>query len=1120
MKRILVLLYVVVVSHCLLAAPISLQQAKKLASQWALQSGKKSIKEAAISSSSVRKMRGKDAALYVFNVEDNGGFVIVSADDRTLPILGYTESGEYDDSNLPDNMRAWMKCYVEQIEALPADYVPQYSNDDNCEDPTLYGPRRAPKAAVPFFVTTRWNQGDPYNLDCPMDGNQHSVTGCTATAMAQCMNYVRWPLAATTSIPSYFVLDQWLPELPSTVFDWNNMLNEYSVANDTQRSAVAKLMRYCGQAIQMGYSATGSGAALEPVKTALLDYFNYDGIVEHVHRSEYSIATWDALIYNEVYNKRPVLYAGYAPGGHAFVCDGYDGQGFYHINWGWGGWRDGFFKLSVLDPDDNSGIGAASTSGGYSMGQECIIGIQKQMGTPRKRVGLHTTINDITIEGPSINANYINWTGETHSFDWCIVMQNGDGSLTPISEIAGFDNLGANYYIPYRFNLEGRLNPGTYKISPASKLKSDSEWVPAYNFNSKYIIARVASDRSVTLTMYPHEELGACMFDVVGSRMAGQEQKVEVTVVNKGDEFYKTMALYASRTNEKGDARSITQLVVPEGGTEKINLFFTPEQDGIYNLWMTEEHHPENFYGYATVRIGGRNELIFDNATNNGFNDTEHARKLFDGNTDSKWCFFFGGTETVIFHAQNPIFVSGYRIATGGDTEFYPSRNPRSWTLYGSTSNSLPSAGDASWEVISQVDNDKTIAAYNQRYYTFEGNQTSKTKAYKYFKYVLRGIEAGKNEVCQISEIELLNDINVELAHGADAAVLPSFKWGGNYSAYTCEISSGRGYNDSEYNKVMGTPEQDAAGRHWYDYDYTLSGGSHPWLYGNSVLPKGWSTNMGDVYARRYFTVDGTLPETLFAVVAHDDAPCEYYINGVKVWGVTDGWEEGKVIYLTPEQKALIKTDGTLNVFAYHVHQNWGGVYADGGLYGAGGPVDNFRENVTISSAQYATYVAPFSVKTLPEGLSAYVAQDMQTHVHLEPITEIPAGQAVVLHGNQGTYAIAPSSTPATMSVANDLVWSAEDIKADGSQYILAQKQSGVGFYPVIVNTTIKARKGYLVSPANVNYFGFDLEDDETHINVSSVEDTPVIIYNLQGQMLHRAQKGINIINGIKVFVK
>lgn len=184
---------------------------------------------------------------------------------------------------------------------------------------------------------------------------------------------------------------------------------------------------------------------------------------------------------------------------------------------------------------------------------------------------------------------------------------------------------------------------------------------------------------------------------------------------------------------------------------------------------------------------------------------------------------------------------------------------------------------------------------------------------------------------------------NVEVWDGSSDAIVGSIKWGGDSykPAYTMTFDSGMGYNGDYFNHVFGTPAEDESNKAWYETDFTMTNTPGAvWSYNSDVLPNSWPGNMGEVYVRRYFKAEGELPAQLYMPAPHDDAPCEYYINGTLVWSRTgyepgvDGWYEGEVVKLNAEQRALIKNDGSVNVFAYHVHQNWGGRYADGGIYG------------------------------------------------------------------------------------------------------------------------------------------------------------------------------------------
>ena len=197
------------------------------------------------------------------------------------------------------------------------------------------------------------------------------------------------------------------------------------------------------------------------------------------------------------------------------------------------------------------------------------------------------------------------------------------------------------------------------------------------------------------------------------------------------------------------------------------------------------------------------------------------------------------------------------------------------------------------------------------------------------------------------------SNFNIETAQGDADCILPSKKWGGAYDAYTWVANADFDYGDwnesnPNYNVIIGTPAENN-GKAWYAPGYSVEG----WNYGQD-LPNFGDGRPADVYAVRYFTVDGEIPTDLYMPAAHDDAPCEYYINGELIWAETDGWKEDEVVRLSDAQKALIKTDGSVNVFAFHVHQNWGGRYADGGLYTAGNMVNDFWSSYGNLDAVFA----------------------------------------------------------------------------------------------------------------------------------------------------------------------
>jgi len=325
------------------------------------------------------KLQGELNGLYVFSISDEGGFVIVSNDDYAIPILGFSDNGTLDLNNMPDIQRAWLQGYADEISWLKQHPIKQSGTGTNAR--TRTGSHDT-KPIAPL-ITTAWNQHSPYNDLCPdYTTGKRAVTGCVATAMAQVMNYHKWPIAATEVIPEYRDgYGAYHSSLEATTFDWDRMQNSYNgYETPEQKTAVAKLMQYCGYSVEMNYGPS-SGASIFKMAQALKNYFDYKGTTTYISRSFYSYEKWEDIIYHELASNRPVLYGGQSTGGgHAFVCDGYKyeyGTDYFHINWGWGGYSDEYYVLSVLNPYSGQGIGGSSSNGGFYFGQEAIIGIQK-----------------------------------------------------------------------------------------------------------------------------------------------------------------------------------------------------------------------------------------------------------------------------------------------------------------------------------------------------------------------------------------------------------------------------------------------------------------------------------------------------------------------------------------------------------------------------------------------------------------------------------------------------------------------------------------------------------------------------------------------------------------------
>ncbi|MBR0265008.1 MAG: C10 family peptidase [Prevotella sp.] len=491
MKRISTLFMLLAMGTALFAAQISQKQAMEQARSFInkMKSGNRAISRAPLNVE-FQSVLPDQQLLYAFNIED-GGFVIVSGDDHTVPILGYSLTGTLDADNIPDNMRSWLKACELGIAAM------KHSNGaaTRTEDTSL--------AAIEPMLKTTWYQAAPYNLMTPIyNGNneklkgKHGATGCTATAMAQVMYYHQWPKEATQPVPEYPVENdngkiEYIESLPATTFKWDKMLLHYDSINpgtEEEQLAVAELMNYCGRALKMEYAPNGSGTLGPLIANAVRRYFDYSKSTRVAFRQDYSIDGWRDLLWNELKNNRPVPFSGATTaGGHSFVIDGYDGKGLFHVNWGWDGRSDGYFVIGQLDPQNTTSIGAASVNEAYVIDQTAIIGMEKSTGT--EEVIPEVTDTVYLAHYPTVNERSFGYAVRYYSYDlvdghyyfgWG--EKNADGTCTPFIEgnvetVIAHSKIGT-HSTSFSDISNYNLKDGTYKIYPMAKLanKDDATW--------------------------------------------------------------------------------------------------------------------------------------------------------------------------------------------------------------------------------------------------------------------------------------------------------------------------------------------------------------------------------------------------------------------------------------------------------------------------------------------------------------------------------------------------------------------------------------------------------------------------------------------------------------------
>ena len=340
-----------------------------------------------LQSSTVKKIKGikgapvlKDTyydaegnpAVYHFTYSGNEGFMLLSADDSAAPLLGYSDTNSFSFEGGSPAVASWMAEYAAGMaegRKRGIVYRKPSTRSDELGEP------------IAPLIKSKWDQMYPYNYMCPRLDKQTCVTGCVATAMAQVMYYWKYPAKGTGTVTYYcYRLQENLSLDFSTVsFDWDLMRDTYgyNVAG-VYAKAVGDLMMACGYSVNTQYSPNGSSAYAQPIVTAMKTYFKYDQGLKMASRTDYNIDSWNRLMYNNLLNVGPVIYgASSVDNGHCFICDGYEADGYFHINWGWSGVSDGYYLLDALSPEAQ---GTGGGTGTYNRGQTIYLGIRPPQG--------------------------------------------------------------------------------------------------------------------------------------------------------------------------------------------------------------------------------------------------------------------------------------------------------------------------------------------------------------------------------------------------------------------------------------------------------------------------------------------------------------------------------------------------------------------------------------------------------------------------------------------------------------------------------------------------------------------------------------------------------------------
>ena len=313
-----------------------------------------------------------EPAVYVFNGED--GFVMVSANDATRAILGYSDEGLFDATNIPQNMQFWMQMYADEIARVRDVQLvgPEVSEADEVSYPEV----------SPILDGVEWNQDKPFNNQCPKVNGERAMSGCVATAISQLMYAYKYPEKAIGGVTYTLESGLTVSATYDTIYDWENMLPSYNQGyTSEQADAVSLLMFHVGAAGHMNYTPYASGTNSASMLNGLIEHFGYDAGIDIWMKDYMPESEVLAAMSEDLQKGQPIYMSGYTlkDEGHAFICDGMQSTGYLHINWGWGGMANGYFPLSALDPL-SQGIGGSASSLPFTESVQIFTGVCPDKG--------------------------------------------------------------------------------------------------------------------------------------------------------------------------------------------------------------------------------------------------------------------------------------------------------------------------------------------------------------------------------------------------------------------------------------------------------------------------------------------------------------------------------------------------------------------------------------------------------------------------------------------------------------------------------------------------------------------------------------------------------------------
>lgn len=504
------------------------------------------------------------ADIYVYNVSNNGGFVIMSTIYDSQTVLGYSDTGHLNANDLPENMKEWLCLCAKQIRYNKSHPLRNKSASANSIT-YRYAVKSYPDTVSPLLGNIKWNQNFPYNMYCPTIDGKSTFTGCVATAMAQILKYWEWPKVGNGSntYTSPKVSQPLSVDFSKTTYDWANMKETYDEnSSDIENEAVGTLMYHCGVAMNMLYDTIGSSpSSTHDVERAYIKYMGYNAGASIRRHRFYSDDEWIDSLKEEISNLRPVEYAGnnvYGRGAHAFVCDGYNAEGYFHVNWGWSGLYNGWFLLNTLSPLSNINYSADSWMT-MDMKPDSVGNTER---TYFLTGGELSAVSQTVLFGKTIPLSINNITNSGYyTFNGLIGagLYDANDSLCYTANAYSTNEDGLVSECTYgkydmTYNVPSQLSDGVYILRTIFKPKGSNSWhrIKCLADTKGFLMASVKSGHVTVSTPDNYKEgIEVKSFALHGTSLCkGSRGKFRVELNNRGSDYNSSIAVLLVDKND------------------------------------------------------------------------------------------------------------------------------------------------------------------------------------------------------------------------------------------------------------------------------------------------------------------------------------------------------------------------------------------------------------------------------------------------------------------------------------------------------------------------------------------------------------------------------------------